>query len=129
MYGLGWLKRRRVRREQAAVDQYRAAMALASTSNYGVLRVLTVYQRAQRGTKVVVRFADAPYTHDAWLWWASAHPGDLLVVRWSSGWGEHTHRDGVVYIGSPNGSGVIHHVSHQVMTLVDQHYARIPRAT
>lgn len=72
-----------------------------------LVRVLQVYQVARKGTKCVIEHARGG-TQDAWFWSFRPRRGSVLIVRSSSGYGLHTNRAHVMYVGSRNtGHGVL----------------------
>ncbi|WP_420367044.1 hypothetical protein [Curtobacterium sp. L1-20] len=73
-----------------------------------LIRVVTIYQRARRGTKCIV---EHPFgvTQEAWFWWYTPRQGDVYLVRCSRGWGPHSGNLDLLYVGSDTtGAGVIY---------------------
>ena len=97
----------------------------AQTAGVEMIFVRQVYQYAQRGTKAVVAFDTTAEHRDAWFWWSRVNPGQMAAVRISTGWGPHTQRDGVVYVGSElTGSGICEVLSARDVTRARRHYER-----
>lgn len=72
-----------------------------------VVFVGSVYQNARRGTKAVVYLERTGEGRDAWFWWARVRAGQMAVVKASTGYGPHTPRDDVLYVGGERtGSGI-----------------------
>lgn len=101
---LGWTRGR----DRRAAQRWEEFCAAAARQNLHLLQVLRVYQVARRGTKAVVQPYGRVERRDAWFWWARVSPGSVVAVRESVGYGPHTNRDGVVYIGSKDGGGGVH---------------------
>jgi hypothetical protein len=98
----------RVRRDAAAAARVDHACAWAAGQGLHQLYVMGVYQHAHRGSKALVGVNGDQQVIDAWFWWHQVHPGELVFVRLSVGWGTHTSREGVHYIGGrEGGSGVL----------------------
>ena len=67
-----------------------------------LVQVVSVYGYHRRGTKAIISHPDGQ-TQDAWFWWVRIAPGAVYVVRASTGYGPHTNRTGVLYIGEEFG--------------------------
>ena len=125
----GWGARARRDAEAAArVDQLRAS---ASTFGGRVVLILQVYQQVKRGTKAYVQLDGVGWTRDAFFWWVRLEPGSMVVATSSTGWGPHTRREDVLWVGGehrPAGTGI-----HAVAPAADvkrweRHHRRV-RAT
>jgi len=68
------------------------------------LHVLRVYQYAARGTKAIVEDDRSGAVFDAWFWWTRVQPGETVAVHADFGWGPHTQRDNVLYVGDASGT-------------------------
>jgi hypothetical protein len=75
-----------------------------------LLRIEKVQQYFKgRGSKAWVTKADrSGRARDAWFWWANVQEGSVVAVSVTEGWGPHTQRDDVLYIGSeiPKRNGI-----------------------
>ena len=105
---IGWWRRRQAKRDAQAALQLKELRAWAdATPNALLLRVRSVYQHARRGTKAFVKQDHTGQERDAWFWSARVHPGEVVAVKASSGWGPHSNRKDVLYVGGEHaGSGV-----------------------
>jgi hypothetical protein len=83
----------------AAADLHHVRERVAATPGMALVHVQQVYQHATRGTKAIVRDDASGYVSDAWFWWARVAPGQAVAVYASRGWGPHTGRDNVLYVG------------------------------
>ncbi|MFK4299627.1 hypothetical protein ABH924_004812 [Arthrobacter sp. GAS37] len=103
------LKRAEQRRQHVAhmAAIFRDAAASARANGLRLVRIRTIYQVAQRGTKCLVENEDGSI-QDVWFWFYFPHIGQVLVVDGGTGYGQHTHRDGVLYIGSHSGQHGVH---------------------
>src|SRR5688500_9038137 len=99
-----WLRaRRRAADERAAELLAELRAAAQSTPHEYVVYVTSVYQRARRGTKAMVE-VEGVGTRDAWFWWSTVTPGQMLLVGAKRDWGPHSHRRDVFYVGTEFGS-------------------------
>jgi hypothetical protein len=71
------------------------------------------------------------WTRDAFFWWMhSIHPGQMLSVHMSQGWGPHTQRSDVLWIGSEHdlaGTGIGGAVPAADVRRWARHHARASR--
>jgi hypothetical protein len=105
----GPLNRRRAERDANAAAQLYELRERARSSGRGayVVHVLSVYQQARRGTKAFVKNDATGAVRDAWFWWSRIKPGEILLVEASSGWGPHSGRTDVLYVGGEHrGRGI-----------------------
>jgi len=79
------------------VDSQRASTYAAGGQS---LLILQVYQRVKRGAKAYVYLDDQPWKRDAFFWDTSVTAGTMVLVRTATGWGPHTNRNDVLWIGS-----------------------------
>ncbi|MDT3441636.1 MULTISPECIES: hypothetical protein [unclassified Pseudofrankia] len=127
MSGLfGWFRRRRERGDAAAAAHlYFVRGRVAATPGAALVHVLQVYQYAARGTKAIVRDDASGYAFDAWFWWARVGPGQAVAVHAGAGWGPHTQRDNVLYVGQENGaSGVLEILPAGIVARAARHAGR-----
>ena len=86
---------------------YRDAAQRAQEPGIELVRVVRVTHKARLGTKAIVRHRDGG-TQDAWVWGLPhVRRGGALLVRARTGYGPHTYRDHVLYIGTRNAGGGI----------------------
>ena len=119
------LGRRRRRDEKAARDVaafLRHEVALGRQA----LRIVNVYQRAARGSKAVVQVCGQDNVVDTWFWWYWAEPGSLVSVLPEVGWGPHTARSGVHYVGHEHAAvhSILGYVPSQDVIRADRHARR-----
>jgi hypothetical protein len=118
-------------RDAAAALSWAAFHQHATTNGWLLLYVQTVYQHAHRGSKALVSIYRDPTSasRDAWFWWHQVQPGSVVAVHLNQGWGPHTCRDDVLYIGrntpTPH-SGIYATFSTQELTRAQRHFRRHP---
>lgn len=63
---------------------------------------------------------------DAWFWWEQVHKGSVVAVRPTVGWGPHSGREDVLYIGTEvsHQSGVYGAVDATTLTRANRHIYR-----
>lgn len=96
-------------------------------AHYGltIVHVVDVYQLARNGTKAVVTVYGDHQARDAWFWWDRVEIGTTLAVAFSSGYGPHSHRDGVIFVGGQmTGSGVYDRLSSKTLDRAQRHQIR-----
>lgn len=96
-----WLVTRDQPQQNAAAAQRWGQFHQYATANQlQLLYIDSDYQHARQGSKAVVyEYGNPAVKRDAWFWWEQVHRGSVVAVRHSQGWGPHTHRDNVLYIG------------------------------
>lgn len=124
-----WGARRAWRDAETAawVDDLRAS---AYASRGQAVIILQVYQRVKRGTKAYVQLDGQPWTRDAFFWWVDITAGSMVLVHASTGWGPHTNRDDVLWIGSedlPAGAGIFAVIASGDLKRWKRHYRRLAR--
>lgn len=119
-------------RDAAAAQSWAAFHHYAATTNgWSLLHVHNVYQRAHRGSKALMSiYGDTTSTsRDAWFWWHHVQPGSVIAVHHNQGWGPHSQRDDVLYIGrnapTPQ-SGVYATFSAHELTRAQRHFRHQP---
>jgi hypothetical protein len=124
-----WLRDRRAGRDAQAYAALGAMRERVARLPGGeVVFVQFVYQHARRGTKAVVRLDSTGEQRDAWFWWSRVRPGQMAAVQVSTGWGPHTQRDGVLYVGGEQAGSAIHELmSSRDVIRAGRHYERINR--
>jgi hypothetical protein len=86
----------------------------AQTPGIELVHIARITQRARTGTKAIVRHRDGA-TQDAWFWNVRVQHRSILLVRANTGYGPHTRRDHVLYIGTKDtGSGIVATIPHAV---------------
>jgi hypothetical protein len=125
--GARWQKRvsaRRQRERDLALAQRWDAMERlrATTPGAGLIGIVTVYQRARRGTKAVIMWLETGREQDAWFAanWPSA--GSVALVRGSTGWGPHNQNPDVFYVQP---SQVLDLLPPGTPEAVERHRARV----
>jgi hypothetical protein len=98
-----WLVVRPTAARDAAAAQFWAGFHYCSATNgWALLYVHSVYKHGNRGSKAHVSiYGDtASASRDSWFWWHQVQPGSVVAVSGlSQGWGPHTRRDDVLYVG------------------------------
>lgn len=113
------------RREQLDAAEWQRFLTHASHHGLSIVTVTAVYQLAESGTKATICIAGEDSIRDAWFWWDRVDPGATLAVRLSTGYRTHTHRGGVVYVGSQEGgSGVHDRLNAKTLAFARRHYLR-----
>lgn len=83
------------------------AITTARNHRLHLVRVLAVYQVAQRGTKCVVEHPGG-IRQDAWFWAFNPKRGCVFMVRSDTAYGPHNSNAHVMYVGTnTTGSGVV----------------------
>lgn len=116
------------RRDERAAAKWARFADHAARNGLSIVTVGAVYQYARNGTKAVINIQGEPYDRDAWFWWTTVDSGSALAVSLSTGYGPHTHRDGVVYVGSQyGGTGVYDRLSAKTLVRANRHHRRQAR--
>lgn len=90
-----------------------------------IVHVVDVYWLARNGTKAVITIYGDHQAFDAWFWWDRVETGTTLTIALSSGYGPHSHRDGVIFVGDQTtGSGVHDRLSSKILARAQRHQAR-----
>lgn len=90
-----------------------------------IVHVVDVYQLAHNGTKAVITLHGDTQARDAWFWWDRVDIGTTLAVAFSSGYGPHTNRAGVIFVGGQaTGSGVYDRLSSKTLQRAQRHQIR-----
>lgn len=127
MFGWGATRARRDADTAAWVDGQRAN---AYASRGQAVLILQIYQRVKRGTKAYVQLDGQPWTRDAFFWHMDITAGSMVLVQTSTGWGPHTNRDDVLWIGSkdlPAGSGIFAVIAAGDLKRWSRHYRRLAK--
>ena len=132
---LGWLVwRQQPQRDADAAQTWARFHQYAAANHLHLLYIEHDYQHAQQGSKAFVSIYDDPTrtTRDAWFWWTQVQKGSVVAVRLSQGWGPHTNRDDVLYIGAgpTRQSGIYASLDAKILTrarrYLDQHAIGTP---
>lgn len=68
--------------------------------------------------------------NDAWFWWSRVEPDEIAAVEASTGYGPHTPREDVLYIGDERtGSGIQHVMSAHDAKRAERHLKRFMHET
>ncbi|MBV0917947.1 hypothetical protein [Mycobacteroides chelonae] len=96
-----WATRReQPQRDAAAAQQWAQFYHHATSCQMQLLCIDNDYQHARQGSKALVYIYGAPaFKRDAWFWWEQVTKGSIVAVQAAQGWGPHTRRDNVLYIG------------------------------
>lgn len=126
---LAWLLLRPRPEQDAAAAQLWASFHSHATANaLQMLYIEDVYQHAARGSKAYVSiYGDSSgIRRDAWFWWAQVRKGSVVAVRPTVGWGPHSGRENVLFIGteSSHQSGVYGAVDARTITRAHRHLNR-----
>ena len=110
-----------------SVQRWVALHDYAVAHHLRLLYVQKVYERhPKKGCKARVSIYGEPGStwRDAWFWHHQVQPGSVVAVVASQGWGSHTRRDDVLFIGSKDRPGV--HASLDVATVrrAQRHHRR-----
>lgn len=92
-----------------AVQRWIALHDYAAAHHLRLLYVQKVYERhPKKGCKARVSIYGEPGStwRDAWFWHHQVQPGSVVAVAASQGWGSHSRRDDVLFIGSQDRAGV-----------------------
>lgn len=116
-------------RDAAAAQSWAAFHQYTTGHGWTLLYVQNVYQHAQRGSKAMVSiYGDATgISRDAWFWWDQVQRGSVVAVSHSQGWGPHTNRDNVLYIGNQapgQQSGVYATFGSKELVRAQRHFRR-----
>lgn len=97
----------------------------AARDGLTIVHIVDVYQVARNGTKAVITVYGDHLARDAWFWWETVEAGTTLAVMFSSGYGPHSHRDGVIFVGDrTTGSGVHDRLSSKALARAQRHQIR-----
>jgi len=93
-------RRQQERRDELSYRRWQQMNIMRERSPGAELVVVDqVYQRARRGCKAVIVWQRSGIAQDSWFEGMHLLPGDLLLVRGSSGWGPHNNNPNVFYVG------------------------------
>ncbi|MGW4647201.1 hypothetical protein [Kitasatospora sp. NPDC004289] len=92
---------RRRREREALASQWEWLLRQQEThrsTGVRMLQVVSVYQRARRGSKAHVRWCESGKIQDAWFKGWHVPPGAFVLVTGGVGWGPHNRIEGVLYV-------------------------------
>lgn len=113
------------RRDARAAAKWVRFAEHAAHHGLTIVHIVDVYEVARNGTKAVITVYGSPRAHDAWFWWDNVAVGTTLAVALSTGYGPHTHRDGVIFVGGQTtGSGVYDRLGPRVLARAQRHQIR-----
>ena len=85
--------------DQITADKVDAWMHSAREFGHHRVFISSIQLGSRRGTKAWILVDDDPTPRDSFFWWHRLMPGQLLIAAISSGYGPHTRRTDVIYIG------------------------------
>lgn len=112
-----------------AVQRWVALHDYAVAHHLRLLYVQKVYERhPKKGCKARVSIYGEPGStwRDAWFWHHQVQPGSVVAVAASQGWGSHTRRDDVLFIGSQDHPGVHASLDAATVRRAQRHHRRPP---
>jgi hypothetical protein len=113
------------RRDARAAAKWVRFAEHATNAGLTIVHVVDVYQVARSGTKALITVYGDHQARDAWFWWDRIETGATLAVTFSSGYGPHSHHDGVIFVGDQaSGSGVHDRLSTNVLARAQRHQIR-----
>lgn|ERR1700722_3154672 len=120
---LDWLTSTQRQGDAAAAAAWQGLCDYAAANRLHMLGIDSVYLNGRTGSKAIVYLFGQPgYRRDAWFWHARVQLGSVVAVHLSQGWGPHTGRDDVLYVGSEHrGSGIYAVVDAQAVKRVLRH--------
>lgn len=120
---LDWLTSTQRQGDIAAAAAWRRFRDYAAANRLDMLGIDSVYLSGRTGSKAIVYLFGQPgYRQDAWFWHAHVQQGSVVAVHSSQGWGPHTRRDDVLFVGSEHrGSGIYAVVDAEAMKRVLRH--------
>lgn len=120
---------RQDRSDAAAVQQWIALHDYAVTHGLRLLYVQRVYKRHPNGCKAQVSiYGDNGSTmRDAWFWRTQVAPGSVVAGTVSEGWGPHTRRSDVLFIGSQDLPGVYATLDAATVRRAQRHHHHRPQ--
>jgi hypothetical protein len=125
---LVWLTcRDQPQRDAAAAQEWARFYEYAHIYKLDLLYIERDYQHAHQGSKALVSLYTNPArTRDAWFWWTQVQKGSVVAVRFSQGWGPHTQRDDVLYIGheATNQTGIYATLGAKTLARAHRHHQR-----
>lgn len=125
-----WLSNRSTpQRDAAAAQSWANFHHYAATNGWPLLEIHSRYEDWSQGSKAYVSIYGAPtgIVRDAWFWWHHVQPGSVVAVHgFGEGWGPHTGKDGVLYIGDRDlrQSGVTATFNAKELTKARRHWNR-----
>jgi len=103
-----WLQGPMIRRDEQAATAWIRFAQTAAAQGQKVLVVQSIYLVGRRGTKALVCAAHGGPPQDTWFWWSRLHKGAAVAVSSNIGYGPHTKRDDVIFVGSEQGGSGVH---------------------
>ena len=114
----------RRRRDLWAYERVQTARARSgATPGSSLVWVRSVQHYGPKGTKAWVD-VEGDGRRDAFFWHARVHPGQLLVVASSTGWGPHTRSNAVFYVPD---RGIYDVLDAATLKAADRHARRASR--
>ena len=112
--------------EQAAGVVTALRVRVSSDPSLGMARVTGIQQDGRRGMKAWISLDPAGEIRDSFFWHVhDLSVGDVVVIRSSVGFGPHTRRDDVIFIGSERGGpGVLDRIPARTVQRAARHDRR-----
>lgn len=134
--GVGWLvdRQQQPQRDAAAAQDWLALRRDADAHHLTVLYIHDVYEHDRRGSKAYVSFYNGDTMaerRDAWFWWPWVQNGSVVAVSIiNEGWGPHSNRPDVLYIGDPHigQTGIDARIDTRTFNRARRHLSKSPAA-
>lgn len=116
-------------RDAAAAQSWANFHHYSVTNGWQLLYIHTLEEDWGRGSKAHVSiYSDATtVVRDSWFWWHHVQPGSVVAVGGlSQGWGSHTCKEDVLYIGNEHThqTGVQATFEAKELTRAQRHWSR-----
>lgn len=116
-------------RDAAAAHAWANFHTYTATNRWQLLYIHDVYEDWNNGSKAHVSIYDDANSgrRDSWFWWHHVQPRSVVAVnRIGAGWGSHTGKNGVLYIGDEHShrSGVQATFSAAELARARRHWSR-----
>lgn len=112
--------------DEVAARQLTALRERASTNHLVVLHVGDVVQVTRRETKAWVTVDASGDRFDSWFWNAQVTKGQTVLASVSGGYGAHTQRDHILYVGREGVTGVHEVLPAGTRASAERHFRRQP---
>lgn len=115
---------RRIERDRRLAELWDWMQQQDGVPGQGLARVVRVYQRARRGSKAIIEWADKS-RQDAWFYTWYPSQGSYVVIVGRVGYGPHNGDPNVVYVDQ---NGVIGSAPAETPAAWRRHRARLEKA-
>ena len=120
-----WSKLTGKKRDAEAAQRWEAFASWAAENGLTLLQIERVYQTARRGTKAHVYKFGTTWRRDGWFWWTRVIPGSVVAVVVSQGWGPHTNKSDVLFVGGEHsGHGIEGTFDRKSLARARRHWRR-----